>query len=199
MPTPLILASSSSVRLSLLQNAGLTVTALNPRVDEAAVRAALSLDHAKPHDVADTLAEMKARKIAERNPTALVMGCDQVLDLDGQVWAKPADRTAARAQLHLLRNRSHRLLSACVVYHEGRPVWRHTGTAKLTMRDASDAYLDAYLDRNWPQVGGSLGAYQLESEGVRLFSAIEGDYFVILGLPLMPLLSYLAIRGFIPS
>ena len=196
---PLLLASASPVRLTLLQNAGLNVTAHPARLDEAAIRAALHADHAKPRDVADTLAELKARKLADRHPTALVLGCDQVLAFDGQVWSKPEDLTQARRQLQTLRGHTHHLLSALVLYHDAKPVWRHIGSASLTMTDFSDAWLDGYLARNWPAVATSVGAYQIEGEGIRLFSAVEGDYFTILGLPLLPLLSYLALRGFIAS
>ena len=197
--TPLLLASSSQIRLSLLQNAGVAVTAQPARIDEDAVRASLEADHAKPRDIADTLAELKARKLADRNPTALVLGCDQVLAVNNQVWAKPEGPAQARTQLQTLRGSTHHLHSAMVLYHEAQPIWRHIGTATLTMRNFSDAYLDAYLARNWPAVSGSVGAYMLEGEGIRLFEAIEGDYFTILGLPLLPLLSYLSLRGFISS
>ena len=197
--TSLLLASASQIRLTLLQNAGLTVTAQPARIDEDAVRAALKADNAKPRDVADTLAELKARKLADRNPAALVLGCDQVLAFEGQVWSKPADLAQARTQLQTLRGQTHQLLSALVLYHEAKPIWRHIGVAKLTMAATSDAFLDAYLSRNWPAVATSVGAYQIEAEGIRLFTAIEGDYFTILGLPLLPLLSYLALRGFIAS
>lgn len=200
MPSvPFLLASTSAIRLTLLQNAGLSVTAHPARIDEVAIRASLQADNAKPRDVADTLAELKARKLADKNPTALVLGCDQILALNDQIFAKPATPDDARQQLQTLRDRTHHLHSALVLYHEGQPVWRHIATAKLTMRPFSDKFLNDYLSRNWPQVQQSVGAYLLESEGIRLFSAIEGDYFAILGLPLLPLLNYLTLRGFIPS
>lgn len=197
--TPLLLASASPIRLTLLQNAGLTVTAQPARIDEAAVRASLQAEAARPRDVADTLAELKARKLADRNPGALILGCDQVLVCGDRIWAKPDDLAQARTQLQALRGHTHQLLSALVLYHEARPIWRHVATANLTMATVSDAYLDAYLARNWPIVAGSVGAYQIEGEGIRLFTALEGDYFAILGLPLLPLLSYLALKGFIAS
>lgn len=197
--TALLLASASPIRLTLLRNAGLSVSAQPARIDEDAVRASLAVDRAKARDVADTLAELKARKLADRNPTALVLGCDQVLEFDGQSWAKPANLPQARNQLQTLRGKSHHLHSALVLYHDAKPIWRHIGSAKLTMADHSDAYLDAYLSRNWPQVAGCVGAYQIEGEGIRLFSAVEGDYFTILGLPLLPLLAFLSLRGFIAS
>ncbi len=195
----LLLASASPIRLTFLRNAGLAVSAQPARIDEEAVRASLAADRAKPRDVADTLAELKARKLADRNRAALVLGCDQVLEFDGQLWSKPEDLHQARSQLQTLRGKPHHLHSAIVLYHDAQPIWRHIGSAKLTMADISDAYLDAYLSRNWPKIVGSLGAYQIEGEGIRLFSAVEGDYFTILGLPLLPLLAFLALRGFIAS
>lgn len=191
----IILASGSAIRATLLRNAGLEIETAPPRVDEEAIRAALEAEHAGPRDVADMLAEMKARKVSEKNPGALVVGCDQVLDLDGNILSKPESEVAARAQLLSLRGKTHRLLSAAVVVENGEPHWRHIGTARLTMREFSPAYLDGYLARNWPEIGASVGSYQIESEGVRLFSRIEGDYFTILGLPLIELLTWLSIRG----
>lgn len=198
-PRRLVLASGSAIRGDLLRNAGLAIEVERPRVDEDAVRAALQAEGAAPRDVADTLAELKARKVSERCPDALVIGCDQVLDLDGRILVKPESAALARLQLAELCGRSHRLLSAAVVCENGRPIWRHVGSARLTMRAATGAYLDAYVARNWPGIGDSVGAYKLEAEGVRLFSRIEGDYFTILGLPLIELLTWLGIRGDIPA
>jgi septum formation protein len=127
----------------------------------------------------------------------LVLGCDQVLEFDGKAMAKAGSREDARVKLMALRGRTHRLLSAVVLYDSKKPVWRHVATASLTMRNFSDAYLDSYLDRNWPSVADSVGAYKLEAEGLRLFHAIEGDYFTILGLPMLQLVSYLCQRGFL--
>lgn len=198
-PRPLRLASASVIRLHLLQAAGLDVTAVPVRLDESALRDALTADGATPRVIADALAEMKARKLSDRDPAALVLGCDQVLDFHDTAWGKPASVDAARAQLTALRGQTHRLLSAAVLYDAGQPVWRHVGEVRLTMRHFSDSYLDAYLARNWPDLAESVGGYKLESEGVRLFTAIDGDYFTVLGLPLLPLLAYLAQRGFIPA
>lgn len=199
MTRPLLLASASTIRLQLLRNAGLQVTASPARVDEDAIRQALEAESATPRDIADALAEVKARKLADKNPTALVLGCDQVLAFKGRVFAKPTSPQDARAQLHNLRGQTHQLLSALVLYDDAKPIWRHVGQARLTMLPVSDAYIDAYLSRNWDSARHSVGAYKLEEEGVRLFSAIEGDYFTILGLPLLPLLGYLGQRGFIAT
>lgn len=199
MQRDLILASASPIRRELLQNAGLTVSAIPPRVDEDAIRAAMIGDGANPRDIADTLAEAKARKVAGKHPDALVLGCDQILAKGAQIFAKAETLDQARAQLCDLRGQTHQLLSALVLYDAGEPIWRHVSVARLTMRDLSDAYLDDYLSRQWPSVADAVGCYKLESEGARLFTEIEGDYFTVLGLPLLPLLNFFALRGFIPS
>lgn len=192
-----ILASSSPIRLQLLRAAGLSVTSVAPRVDEATVHDALRGEAAHPRDIADTLAEMKARKVAERHPDALVIGCDQVLALGDQTFSKPATPDDARAQLSLLRGKTHRLFSAVVVYEKAEPVWRFVGTADLGVHPISDAYRDDYIARNWDSIRHAVGCYKLEEEGVRLFSDIKGDHFTILGLPLLPLLAWLGTRGMI--
>ena len=199
MVKPLILASSSATRLRLLQAAGLDVTPHNPRIDEAALRASLQADHANPRDIADALAEMKARKIADRMPGALVLGCDQVLEFRHKAWGKPETPAEATQQLSAFRGHSHKLLSAVVLYDAGQPIWRYVGEVRLTMRMVSDDWLQGYVARNWDSIRHSVGGYKLEEEGIRLFSTIEGDYFTILGLPLLPLLGYLGERGFITT
>lgn len=195
----LILASTSSIRLQLLQAAGVAVSAMPARIDEEMIRQALQSEGATPRDLADALAEMKARKVADKHPDAFVLGCDQVLEAHGQVFSKPESPEQALEQLGHLRGHSHKLLSAAVIYHQGKPIWRHVSTARLTMRALSDAYMQDYVNRNWHSIRHSVGAYKLEEEGARLFSAVEGDYFTVLGLPLLPILGYLGQRGIIPS
>jgi septum formation protein len=192
-----VLASTSPIRLQLLRAAGLEVESAAPRVDEETARVSLLAEGAKPRDVADALAEMKARKVADRRPADLVLGCDQVLELEGAIFAKPESPDQARDQLRQLRGKSHRLLSAIVAYENAEPVWRHVAEARLTMHDLTDSYIDAYLERNWDSIRHSVGCYKIEEEGVRLFSAVVGDHFTILGLPLLPLLAWLGTRGMI--
>ena len=195
MSTPLVLASGSAIRADLLRRAGLAFDIRPGRIDEAALRDALVAEGARPRDIADALAEQKARKISQRTPGALVLGCDQILVHDGVLVAKPESRAAAEQQLRRLRGSRHSLLSAAVLCRDGAPVWRHIGEAHLTMRAFSDAYLEAYLDRNWPALADTVGGYKLEEEGVRLFTRIEGSWFVVLGLPMIELLSFLTLRG----
>lgn len=196
---PLLLASASPIRLQLLRNAGLEVTAQPARIDEDAIRQGLQADAASPRDIADALAEMKARKLAEKNTDTLVLGCDQILAFKGRVFSKPETPDEARSQLSEFRGQTHQLISALVLYDDGKPIWRHMSEAKLTMRPLSDSYLDDYISRNWQSLRESVGGYKLEEEGIRLFFTIEGDYFSILGLPILPLLGYLGTRGFIPT
>ena len=199
MSDRIVLASGSTIRQQLLANAGVVFDVIVARVDEDAIRAALLVEGATPRDVVDALAEFKAQRVAEKAPDALVIGCDQILELGGKILSKPVSKAEARAQLLDLRNKRHKLLSAVVIYEAGKPVWRHVGEVRLQMRMFSDGYLDAYIDRNWDSIRHSVGAYKMEEEGVRLFSKIEGDYFNILGLPLIELLSYLTLKGVLPT
>lgn len=196
--THLILASTSVIRATLLRNAGLSIEAVAARVDEDTVKASLVAEGAKPRDVADALAEAKARKVVSKNEDGLVLGCDQVLDFEGRIVSKAESPEDALALLKEMRGKPHSLLSAAVVYDAGKPVWRHVGQVRLMMRDSSDAYLEGYVERNWDSIRHSVGGYKLEEEGVRLMSRVDGDYFTVLGLPLVELLSYLTLRGTLP-
>jgi septum formation protein len=190
-----ILASASDVRLRLLLGAGLRPVVMPARVDEYALMAALLADGASPRDIADTLAEMKARKVSERHRQALVLGCDQVLALGSRLLTKPQSPDDAVGQLKDLRGRTHDLFSALVLYDEGRPIWRHIGEAQLTMRVLTDAEIKAYVAENWDSIQHAVGCYKIEEAGQALFSAVKGDRSTIQGLPLAPLTQYLTQRG----
>ena len=195
----LILASGSSTRAALLRGAGIAHEVVIPRVDEDGLTAALRAKGTSPRDVADALAEMKAVRVSARHPETIVLGGDQVLSCDGRLYAKPATPEEAREHLDSLAGRTHVLHSAAVLAEGGEPVWRHVGEARLTMGSLSPGWLDDYVARNWDSIRHSVGGYRIEEEGVRLFTRIEGDHFTILGLPLLPLLSFLTARGSIPS
>lgn len=191
----IILASASEVRADLLRRALLDFDVVPGRIDEQAVRESHQAEGGAPRDLADLLAEMKALKVSDKHPGALVIGADQILECEGRIFAKPESRAEGAEQLRFLSNRTHRLLSAAVVCQDGRPLWRHVGQVRMTMNPLSEGFIDAYLTRTWDEVRHSVGCYQIEAEGVRLFSRIEGDFFHILGLPLIELLTWLHNRG----
>lgn len=195
MPIPLILASGSETRARLLAAAGVEFVQKPVRLDEEALRQSLEADGATHRDMADVLAEAKARKASQAVPDALSLGSDQILSFGDQVLTKPVDREDAAKQLSLLSGKRHTLFSAAVIYENAAPVWRHVGVAHLTMRKLSPEDIKNYLDRAWPDIAGSVGCYHLEGLGVQLFDRVDGDMFTIQGLPLIAILSFLRIRG----
>ena len=192
-----VLASTSAIRRAVLTGAGVAFDSVSPGVDETAIKDSLLAEGVSPRDIADALAEAKAVKVSRKRP-GLVIGADQTLDLEGRLLDKAGSVEEAGARLKALRGRTHRLHCGMVVARDGQPIWREVVTSTLRMRTFSDAYLDAYLQRNAPGVLSSVGCYQLEGEGVQLFDRIEGDYFAILGLSLIPLLDLLRRHGAVP-
>lgn len=192
--TPVTLASKSSARQAILRNAGITFEAVVAGVDEDAAKAGLLAEGGSPREVADALAEMKAVKVSTKRP-GLVIGADQTLDFAGRLIDKVETLEEARALLLELRGQTHKLHSAVVVARAGEPIWRVVQSAKLSVRPFSDAWLDGYLERRGEHILHCVGCYELESEGVQLFDAIDGDYFTILGLPLVGLLDFLRLHG----
>jgi len=192
---PIVLASASKVRRALLEAAGLEVLADPAAVDEVAVKESLAAEGASPADIAHALAELKALQVSPRHPGKIVLGADQILDCQGRRFDKPESLDGARAQLRALEGRRHRLISAVVAMRDGHRLWHHSGVAELTMRRFSEAFLDSYLAAAGSSVLSSVGGYQLEGLGAQLFTRIEGDYFTVLGLPLLPLLDFLRLQG----
>ena len=191
---PITLASKSATRGAILRNAGVSFEAVGSGVDEDAAKAGLLAEGAAPREVADALAELKAFKVSTKRP-GLVIGSDQTLELDGALFDKVDTVEQARERLIQLRGKVHKLHSAVVVARDGQPIWRRIETAKLSVRDFSDAWLDGYLARNVPDVLSSVGCYFLEGEGVQMFDRIDGDYFAILGLPVVGLFDFLRLHG----
>ena len=194
MTHDIILASGSMSRRGLLAAAGVVADSVKPLVDEDAAKAAMRQDGISVRDQAMALAELKAGKVSATRP-GLVIGGDQMLSLDNHPFDKPKSLDEARTHLQSLSGRTHILETAIVVCENGAPVWRHLARPRLTMRPLSDAFIDSYIDRVGEPLLSTVGAYQLEGLGAQLFTEIEGDYFSILGLPLLPLLDYFRVRG----
>jgi septum formation protein len=186
---PLVLASKSESRRAILASAGIPIEVAPADIDERASE--LDADGADPGAIAALLAQAKAHAVAGKQPGRLVLGADQTLALGRQRFHKPADRAAAREQLRLLRGRTHELHSAIALVRGSAVLFEHRAVARLTMRAFSDAFLDAYIEAAGDAVTASVGAYQVERNGIQLFERIDGDHFTILGLPLLPLLDFL--------
>lgn len=200
MMTPsLVLASASPFRRALLENAGLVFTARAAEIDERALEKPLEEEGAAPEDVAVRLAEAKARDVARYFPEALVIGSDQTMSLGQRVYHKPKDMAEAGQHLLSLAGRTHRLNSAIVLVRGEQILWRHVSSAHMSVRMLTPEFVDRHLQRVGSKALSSVGAYQLEGEGIQLFEKIEGDYFTILGLPMLPLLAKLRELGTIDA
>lgn len=199
MPLPLILASSSPFRRGLMENAGLRFEAVAAEIDERAIEAPLEQQGATPDQVALVLAEAKALDVSRRFPGAVVLGSDQTMSLGARVYHKPKDRREAAENLLSLAGRTHQLNSAIVLACDSEIMVREVAHARLTMRAFTAEFVEAYLDRVGETIFRSVGGYQLEGEGIQLFSAIDGDYFTIVGLPMLPLLEHLRNLGVIDA
>ena len=192
----IVLASQSASRRALLSAAQVPFEALSPGVDEEAAKEALRADGLDARALADALAELKALKVSRRVPGGLVLGCDQTLSLDdGSMIDKAVDRADAARILRLLSGRVHHLHSAAVIVLNGEPIWRHVERVRMTVRPLSDAFIDAYLESDWEECRWCVGCYRIEGPGAQLFSKVEGSQFAIQGLPLLPLLDFLRVRG----
>lgn len=194
----LILASQSASRAAMLTAAGVPFEAVAAGVDEDTAKTALADLTAR--DLADALAELKALKVSQRHPDALVLGSDSLVALaDGTRLDKPIDREDAAAHLRAMAGARHELWSAAVIAEGGRVVWRCVEAARMHVRPLSDAFIKTYLDAEWPAISGCVGCYRVEGPGAQLFARVEGSHFTVLGLPLLPVLDYLRVRGTMPS
>ena len=195
MSETIVLASGSPFRRKMLEDAGLAIEAVPARTDERAVEAVTEGSGITPRELAAILAEAKALDVSERMPGRLVIGADQTLSLNDEVLHKPLDMEEARRRLLALSGRTHELNSAVVLARDGAVLWRHVATARLTMRALDPAFVGRHLSRVGERALSSVGAYQIEGEGIQLFEAVEGDHFTIVGLPLLPLLAELRAVG----
>lgn len=195
----IVLSSTSATRRKLLSQTGLYFKTAKPPVDESIIKEALKKAGASAAQVADNLAESKANSVGQIIPGAFIIGADQMLECEGRWYDKPADRDGARRHLENLRGKTHELITAAVIAHEGRIIWRHTEIAKMTMRDFSESFLDSYMDKAGDGIVNSVGAYEMEGAGSQLFEKVEGDFFSILGLPLIPLMGALREAGALPK
>lgn len=196
--TNIILASGSASRRALLAGAGVAAQSIKPNVDEDTAKIAMRGDGMSVRDQAMQLAEMKAVKVSRSEP-GFVIGGDQMLNLEGEAFDKPADLEAAADHLRKLSGKSHTLETAIVIAENGEPIWRHLARPKLTVRTLSEGFIETYIETCGSALLSTVGAYQLEGMGAQIFSKIEGDYFSILGLPLLPLLDYFRVRGLLTS
>lgn len=196
----LVLASQSRARRTMLTAAGIVFDAVSAGVDEDSAKAALLGEGLAARDMADALAELKAIKVSSGDGQALVLGCDSIVALeDGSMLDKPRDRAEAATHLRRLSGKRHELVSAAVIAEGGRPVWRVVDRARMHMRPLSEAFIEHYLELEWPEISGCVGCYRIEGPGAQLFSRIEGSQFTVLGLPLLPVLDYLRVRGVLAS
>ena len=194
----IILASGSAIRKQILDGAGLNYEVIVKPVDEAAIKDLMLAENSRHQDIADALAEAKALRVS-RQTDGFVIGADQIMVMDNQLFDKPKDLGEARERLLSMRGKRHELIGAVVVCENGRPVWRHLSKTKLWVREFSNDFLDWYIEQEGEALMKSVGAYRFEGPGAQLFEKVEGGFFAILGLDLLPVLDYLRVRGVIAS
>ena len=199
MSMQLVLASSSLARSQVLNNAGVVHEILSPQIDEDSVKVAMLADGYSHCDIADKIADMKARKVSLQRAESYVLGCDQVLSFAGSLYSKPETKFNLKTQLREMSGKTHQLISAAAIYKDMQPIWRHVGVATLSMDLLSDSVIEKYVEKNWDTIKFCVGGYEIERRGVQLFNKIQGDYFCILGLPLLEIMNFLKVRGVLES
>ena len=199
MKQKIILASESKIRRKLLLQAEVNFQSIAAKIDEDTIKESLKNEGAKPKDISDALAEYKAIRVANNFPTDIIIGCDQILVCNNEIISKARTLNEAKETLKLLRGKSHQLLSSAVIYDNHKPVWRTTSRAQLFMRDFTDEYLEYYIKTSGTDILSSVGCYLLENNGVNLFNRIQGDYFTVLGFPLLEVLDFLRKRELIKT
>ena len=199
MSGKLILASSSEVRKALLEKSNISFTSIKANIDEDAVKSSLLSENYSPRDIADALAELKASKISLKNQNSLVLGCDQILEFEGNILEKPLSKNSAIQQLMKISGKKHCAYSAAVIFESSQPIWRYVGKADLFLKNNSEEYISDYVNRNWDSIKNSVGGYKIEEEGCRLCTKINGDYFSILGIPLLEIINFLGVKGVIDA
>lgn len=195
MVNDILLASSSPIRKLLLERANVLFKSVKPNIDEESVKASLLMEQYNAREIADALAELKARKISSMNPHSLVIGCDQILELEGLIFKKPVSKEKAIEQILKMSGKKHVAYSGAVICENGKPVWRFVGKAELYSKHYKEDYVTKYVNRNWESIKETVGGYKIEEEGSRLFIKITGDFFSILGMPLIEINNYLGTRG----
>lgn len=197
MKPNIILASESITRQNLLTQAGVIFNSVSAKIDEITIKKSLTSEGANPNDIVDALAEFKAARVANNYPTDIVIGSDQILVFEGEIISKAKNMIDAKKTLKRLKGKTHQLLSSAVIYEDNKPVWRTISRAQLFMREFSDEFLEEYTENSGNIILSSVGCYLLEEKGVNLFNRIQGDYFTVLGFPLLEVLDFLRKRGLI--
>ena len=195
MSSKIVLASSSRIRSQMLTNAGIPHESIKTYIDEDAAKTKLLLNKTTHYEIAEQLAETKAEKVTVQRPQSYVIGCDQVLSFEGKLYSKPKNKLILKNQLQEMSGKTHELTSVAVVYKDMKLIWSHAGSVKLSMRRLSDCAIERYVETNWEHVKHCTGGYEIESKGVQLIEKIDGDFFTILGMPLLEVISFFKSRG----
>ena len=195
MSSKIVLASSSRIRSQMLTNAGIPHESIKTCIDEDAAKSKLLSNKKTHYKIAEQLAKIKAEKVTMQRPQSYVIGCDQILSFKGKLYSKPKNKLILRNQLREMSGKTHKLISAAVVYKDMKFIWSHAGSVKLSMRTLPDSVIEKYVETNWGEIKYCTGGYEIESKGVQLIEKIDGDFFTILGMPLLEVISFFKESG----